>query len=328
MNWNKNKVKRGSRQMGEVFTFTANGKVSRKIPSNGYFSHANFLMRLNVTGGVAVTPNEDALARIIKAIRITAGGGSYLDVSDGRQLYHAANFDYQGRLRMDSLPAAGVTANVYILLPYHPGVFPNDLFDRTSNIPMGRPSLANVNLEFSFGDATDLGTGYTINNGEVTVSYNECTLVNAIAEDDPELWENGIPTTSYAAVADFPITAAISNLGLLAELPIGKNVLETTIIVLNSAENRSNAEVMEIGFTYTKSNETPLKYNFRDLNAECQLEYGLALPVTGVVKIRWEKVTGDPFGLSTSGAGRGDHVIGFTTSAAGGNILMFHKCII
>ena len=79
-------VKRVTDTMTETIPFVANKQKSIDIPTQGFITRIELLLRLNVTtdsGGA--TPNEDAIARIIKSMRIEyPGQKTYFAIPDGR----------------------------------------------------------------------------------------------------------------------------------------------------------------------------------------------------------------------------------------------------
>ena len=137
-------------QVTDALSYSASTTKSIDIPETGYVTEMNLLLELYVTPSSIVSANEDALARIIDALKITAAGGkNYFTVEDGRQLLYHAYHQYQGQLLHDALPSAGGSAaTVRALFPVHFGLDPFDPFDKSIIVPGAE--LSNFKLEDLF----------------------------------------------------------------------------------------------------------------------------------------------------------------------------------
>ena len=298
--------------------FQAGQEVTFKLDTVGYITRIELLLRLNVTtdatnGGV---PAEDALARIIKSLRVEVPGGRpFFAVPDGRILKYM-NVKDLGKVYEDALPtAAGVTADVYAKYYVYFGFEPADPFDPTVVIPARR--LSDLQMVVRWGDATDLGTGYTINDGEITVTLRRIVLEADESEED--IWPEGI-NQPVMQPSELTIDAVKGELGLQDNLPTGNVLREAMILVLDSADNRSDAEVSEVGIVIPETQEKPFRVEWRTLVRETAMDAGLDAPVAGFAVIDFEDVAGHPIGLDLSMAEAGEWKLGFSTLRTGGRI--------
>jgi len=303
--------------------FAASSVKEVKLPTEGIVTRYDAILKLNVTtdateGG---TPKEDALMRIIKWLRIEGPGAkTYFAVSDGRLLKYRAIYDF-GKFKEDDLPtAAGVTADVRALIPIYFGINPLDRFDTSTVIPALR--LSELVMRVLWGAASDLGSGYTINSGQLDII--QYALVPEEGEPLSRFFPSGIPATRMEATT-IDINELKSDLGLKHDVPTGDVLYRSLIMITDSADNRSDDEVSEIGVVVEKERFIPLRIPWKLLGDRDVVDYGLDSRITGVAMLDWEEVSGIPLGVDMSGLAEGDVKLGFTTVATGGKIYIMHE---
>ena len=206
-------------------------------------------------------------------------------------------------------------------LPIHWGINPADRFDRSIVLPA--VNLTNLVAKITWGSASDLGTGYTIDasNSKVYLNIYEITLEPS--ETEEMLFPNGLVSPRFEAV-EKSIDAVYSNLGFEIETPVGDYLYETAIIVLNSSGNRSDSDVSEVAVNFPKARSTPFEYDWQPLKAFTRSHYLVTSDVTGATLLPWELVSGRWSGLDARYAAKGDIKLKFTTAASGGKILLLH----
>ena len=305
----------------ETLDYSANATKSVEIPKSGYITELNILFSIRITAASSVSAAEDAMVRLIKAARISASGAkNYFDISDGRQWYYWNYFNYEGQVAGDSLPSAGSSGDVTLLLTVHWGLDPYIDTDRTIILPS--PELQNINLEIDWGAASDLGTGYTIDtsNSKAYVEVTELALEQGELRES--IWKTLLSPRFEAR--EIAVTSTYSNLAKESEVPVGDVLYQTVIMVLDSSGDRSNSYVSEFGVKYPKERRTPYKRKFNSLRAISRRQFRTTSTVTGVFLLPWSDLTDKEKGIDLRGAQVGDVKTGYTVDTANGSIHELH----
>lgn len=301
--------------------FTASTTKNIDIPQSGYITELSFLFTIRVTAAGGASANNDALARLINAARLTASGAkNYFDISDGRQWYYWQFFNYEGQISGDSLPSAGSSSDVTLALKIHWGLNPYMDTDRTIILPS--PELQNIKMELDWGSASDLGTGYTISASD---SKAEVT-VTELALESGELRESVWPSllSPRFQARELAISATATNLGKEDDVPVGDVLYQTTGIILDSSGDRTNSNVTEIGVKFPKERRTPFKRKFNELRAYSRTKFRTTSTVTGVYMLPWEVITDKEKGIDLRTAQTGDVKLGHTVAVGSGTIHNLH----
>ena len=325
-------------QVTDDLDFSASASKSIDIPETGYVSEIDLLSELYVTPATSVSANEDALARIIDSLKLTAAGGkNYFTVDDGRQLLYHAYHQYQGQLLHDALPSGGGSAGtIRALFPIHFGLDPFDSFDKSVIVPAAE--LSNFKLEVTWGADSDLGTGFTITaaSSRIRAIVKELTLEKGETRD--KIWPSGINVPLFESRSITP-TATASNLGKTDDVPVGSMLHSALIISLDSSGNRTDSYVSEFGTKYPKLALEEYRidnaYAIGALNRKQFLLPGTVVgqPSTwladkaGLFLFRFSEVTGKAIGMDLTTAMSGDVKLGFTVASANGTIYILYKSI-
>ena len=306
----------------ETFTQKINIKegdtVTYKLPTRGYVTRYELLMRLNVsTGTDGGVPREDALFRFIKSLRIEYPGGKiYYGVPDGRLIKFKNILDFGGRIREDPLPtSANVTQDVYVKMILNWGFEPTDSFDPSVVIPAAE--LSDLYLTITFGTAADLGSGYTINGGDITVT------ARYISGDKDLIFPEdcNIPISTPV---ELDINEVKGDLQIRDDLPVGNVLRETLILIVDNNDNRSNYEISEVGLIIPAERKIPYRIEWNTLNTQLRHDYGLEFEIHGLGTIDYEDISGLPLGLDMTEEQVGSWKIGFSSVRSGGKIKMMH----
>ena len=224
--------------------FEANAWKTLKLPEYPGITQIDLLVKLNIStdatnGG---TPAADAPWSILKNIQIVKGG-KYPIQATGWLLHVKNYYEHGGYIRADSLPtAAGATADVYFELVIHPGYYPERKDDLTVGI---NAADEETYLQVLWGDASDLGTGYTINSGEIVVTVWH---VPGAKPRSLPAWE----------ITEKTIDQTYSDLSLYVDLPVNKLIHKAVIDIRDSSGARSDSVVTEIGLVKTVPQKTEL----------------------------------------------------------------------
>lgn len=299
----------------QTIDYEANKQKSLDLPTQGYITRIELLLHLNVTtdatsGG---SPNEDALARIVESVRLEhPGKKTFFWVNDGRFLKYKNVIDFK-QVAEDELPtSAGVTQDVYAKYYIYWGFKPRDPFDQSIVLPA--EELPNLRLTIKWGDETSLGTGYTINYGDITVTIRRLDVERG--ERIPVLVEPRMEAVEK------PIDEIKTDLGFQIKAPVGLVNRESLILVLDSSDNRSDSEVSEYGIVFTKLDQTPYRVNWKGHVREVYMDKELKEQIAGLGLFYWRNIArpGEELGFDATGYGVDDIVFGFTTSRTGGSV--------
>jgi len=257
-------------------------------------------VKLNVTAGTSVTANADAPYTVLKNINVVKGG-KYPIQATGFLLYAKNYYEYRGKIKTDTLPSAGNTKDVVFELVIHPGYFP-ERKDDTSVVIDARDGMQ---IQVLWGSDSDLGSGYTINSGEIEVTVWKLRSVPRTIKEPA--WE--IPTKN--------IDQTYTDLGLEVELPEGKRIPKAVIVVRDSDGNRSDSVVTELGLVDKRGARTEIhRVSYLAQQYDDMRRYSVD-PLTGVIifdalEIGYINIIGTK-----------DIVLGFTTAATGKLDILF-----
>jgi len=312
-----------TKTLTDTISIEASAEKTLDLPRNGYITHLDLLIKLNLdTATAGATPKEDPIDRFIDLLVIEAGARKFFAVEDGRQLKYLNLYDYQ-QIDEDSLPTSGGVSgqDVYAQRRIHFGFNPIDVFDPTSVIPALKSQFTNLKLRVRFNAASELGTGYTLNSGEIKVTVYQLVLDE---EKEEEIWANGIIVPIMNAV-ELNVNAVKTDLGFEDDIPVGNVLYRTQILTLDSSANRSDGIVSEYGIKLPKVNKTPYKINWRTSVRKDKAQYHLPSTYTGVTVLDWEDISGLELGMYLSEFEKGDVKIGFTTLVSSGYIKLMHQ---
>ncbi len=265
---------------------------------------------------------EDALARIIKGIAIRDGQGhTWWACGDGRQLHWLNYLQYQGQVRMDTPPTSGTDNISEALWHIHFGVNPLNPVDPSAGIPA--IELGQLALEITWGAATDFAAAnLSIDSGTVYV-----TLATILAGPQYNAVRGQIllPSVRWEK---YDIAAAVGELGVRRELPVGTMLRNTLVIVTDADDTRmvtpTDADVTEVGFYKALENTVPWRRNWIALEGDMQARYRLAAKPVGVALVNWGNIVGDA-ALDLRARLPGNDYLGFTTVDTGGDIWLLHQ---
>ena len=313
----------------ENITYAASTRVAMDLPKNGYITHIDVILDLNITADNTVTAaTTDPLQQVIDACRISAGGETYFDVSDGRDWFYWAAMRHRGMLQVTALPTGGnTTSHARILFPLHLGYHPKNPYDPTVVIPATR--LSNPRIEITFGAAADLGTGYTINSGTAYLVFHELVLEKP--EYEEKIWPDGllVPRVENATEA---LDTAHTNLGLRHEVPVSMVLYNTMVTILDASDDRSDTPVTEMSVELPPERETPMQFDWDDAMAiNAMRTEAMSVisaeqtrtPYAGLYLLEWPLVSGNSRGIDLSQATVGSVEIGMTNAATAGGVARF-----
>lgn len=330
-------------ELSETHEYSANTTTRVDIPRNGYITHIDARLRCQIDAGSSVSPPsdpspddtiDDDLARLIHSFSIKGSGGkNYFDISDGRQWFWLTWYKYQGQVQADSLPAATVAGNYqYMQFAIHWGIEPYKYIDKSIVLPAR--DFSSLTSECTWGTASDLGTGYTVNSAVLTLNITELVLEEG--ETREQAFPGGIMTPRYEPRI---LTPSSTNTAVSEEenFPVGDTVHEVLIMQLdNTFSNRPNdnrishrsattgssspATISEIAVKYPRLRETPLRLDTDTLEMVMRQRYGLPVTPTGVYLLKMSDLTNKPAGIDLSLSQVGDVKLGFSIDNANRDI--------
>jgi len=301
----------------ETLDYAANMTRTLALERVGLITDLLLRLRMQYDTGTSPSPKEDALARIIKGMAIRDGQGhTWFACGDGRQLYWWGQLLYQGQMRLDELSKTAGQTNLIAeaFFRIHFGINPLNIFDPTAGIPA--VELGQLSLEVTWGDKGDLGTDYTIDS-----AYIEVTPATILADQYEKIRDEVLkPDIRWEK---YDIDAVIGELGIRRELPVGVLLRNSLVIVLNSADNRSDADVSEIGYYKALENVIQYRQKWETLRGYTQSRYGLPSTPTGVAMVQWSQIAADA-ALDLRARLPGYDYLCFSSAVTGGDIYIMH----
>ena len=305
----------------ETADFSANTTQSIDVRLKGYVTQIDVLITLNITADSTAAPNsDDTLLRVADALKFTSSGSpDFYSIRDLREGWWLSYIKSQGQAYADTLGSgAAGAANKYIQFSIHPGSNFGNPYDVSRCIPLR--GLSNVQFQITWGSASDLGTGYTINSGSLALVVYTQYLEKGESEADAFKALNYLMRPRYVPVLYEPGAATYASYGFSQNILTGAYVRDVALMVLSSADIRSNADVTAFQVADNLGN-IPLKVtNFTQYVRETQQRYYLPATNAGIVIVPFKNVTGKEYGLNMVGANLGDQKLEFTTEAASGHI--------
>ena len=306
----------------KTIPFEAGAIKDLALPRQGYITHLDAILRLKVsTGADGGTPKTDGLWRVLKWLRIEGPAAkTYYAFRDGRIQKFKQILEYSGNFHEDPLPTeASVTKEVRAHIRIHTGFNPLDNFDPT--VPIPAVDLNSLSLSVLWGDASDLGSGYTIDEGELKLTMYQILFDSE--EEKRDWYPEGPAEPRYEAV-EKSIDEVKTNLGFDFDLPTGYVLVKTLVMVVSSGDDYSDEEVTEYGVKFPKENMIPLRIDWRQGQYEDRARYSLLQTLAGRIVVDYEELTGNPLGIDMSDKQTGDVKLGFTTAKTGGKVSLMH----
>lgn len=300
--------------------FAANTKKGIDLPKSGYITQLDLLLTLEVDTGLTVSANQDPISRLIKGITVSASGGQkFLDLTDGRQLYWLDYLKLEGQLHGDTLTTTASQSDVSHEqeLIIHWGFDWLNEFDPT--VPIPTPRLDNPRIDVTWGAASDLGTGYTIDTSNTKIDVTVHELALDPGETEAERWPDGMISPRIEARTK-TIDEIASNLGFERDVPVGDILYETLVMVLNSSGNRSDSEITRVGVKFPKQRRTPYERTWASMMAQTRRKYRIPSSLVGVTLLPWEELTRRAVGIDLKMAQSGDVQLAFTTAVENGTL--------
>jgi len=305
----------------ETAEYSSGATKSIDVELRGYVTQIDVMIKLNITADSTATPkSDDTLLRAVKSLKFTSSGATdFFSVRDLREAWWLSYIKTQGRVYADTLSAGAMSAtDKYIQFTIHPGSNFGNAYDLTRCIPLR--GLSNVQFQVTWGSDSDLGTGYTINSGELSIVVYTKFLEKGESEADAFKGLSYIMRPRYTPVLYQPGSATYASYGFSQNIPTGAYVRDIFLLVLSSGDVRSNADVTQFQIADNLGN-VPLKVdNFTQYVRSTAQRFYLHEVNAGVVMVPLKDISGKDFGLDLVGANLGDWKIEFTTAATNGKI--------
>ncbi len=309
----------------DTITWAASTKNGVDLPEVGYITHIDAYFKLNVTGGTTATAVEDGWARVFSDATLKSSGAkTYFDVTDGRQWLWWMHHLYKSRIDLTDIPSAGASAADYrMVLPIHWGLNPYDKFDKTVVVPA--VELTNLRMDINWGAATGLmDSDSTIGSGSTQLVVYEIVLEPGDLRS--EIWPKDILSPRMEADVE-TIASTYSNFSLKKDMPVGDNLYQTVLMMLDSSGNRSRSYLTDFRLEFPKARLYPVEWDWRIAEFVAYRDFDLDARLTGAILFPWGEVTGRVSGLDLSAAMKGDVKMGFTIATASGTLHLLHYAL-
>lgn len=268
----------------------------------GYYCDLLLRFNLILDTNSTVIPATDWDAKIFKDLWIKSSNERpYLDLSDARYLKYLNYLRAHGALHIPDLPAANLE-DQEVKWQYH--IHPGDNFLDKKDITdvIARRGLNNLALRLTWGENSDLGTGYTIKAGskvEVVTSY--VVLQPGIRETQAF---PGMALPGRVARPSFfqpqwridkfgPIEDTHENYGYVKNFMNGFLLREVLLIVLDATTLEPRDDLVTQIRIANKEGFDFWTKDLEELELENMQEFELASPLTGIAWINlkdiWQK---------------------------------------
>ena len=305
----------------ETASYSSGETSSIDVRLKGYVTQIDVLITLNITADSSAAPeSDDTLLRAVKSMKFTSSGSpDFYSIRDLREGWWLSYIKSQGQAYADTLDAGTMSAtDKYIQFSIHPGSNFGNPYDMSRCIPLR--DLSNVQFQVTWGSDSDLGTGYTINSGNLAIVVYTNYLEKGESEADAFKPLNYLMRPRYVPVLYEPGSATYDSYGFSQNILTGAYVRDVALMVLSSGDVRSNTDVTAFQVA-DNLGHTPLKVtNFTQYVRETQQRYYLPATNAGIVMVPFKSISGKDYGLNMVGASLGDWKIEFTTGAASGHI--------
>lgn len=283
-------------------TFNAeNQRQEKDIPVVGQsVTHIDLDFKLTYDTGAGATANEDAISRFIKTVKIVdRDGKDIFKIIDSRLLKYWNLFKYREVIETPVDTATGTGKTAEIIYRIHLGKNPKDKFDASGGIPIEKKPRVVIEI----GSSADLGSAQTFSSMSIDATFY---YIDTPAESPYEL----VSTNK-------PIDRVASDLDLEVDLTKGYTYIDFMIMVLNSAGNRSDADVKELGIK-NKREKKEIYRNLWYLNrVDDRIQHLLKDTPVGVTMVDGD-IDHEPFYVEEEG----QYALGFTTTTTGGQIFV------
>jgi len=268
-------------------SLTTDGVTSISLPLTGI--HLRYYLRfvLQYDQGGTGANNEDQLGRLVRSIDIQDGSGfSYYTVHTGKLTQWMSNF-YANRNSYWPVSPLSTAAVTNATQTWH------GIVDFSESPTPGGPApiqpkagiltrardLAQLSMLVRLGNASDLGTDFTIDS--VTLYVTPVIVIHG-TPTHRALINQGIARPVYRSF-EHPISGAVSALGETSNLPIGFLVGRSLLIVENpdTSDNRDDSQLTDLAYADTLQGVQPWQTDFT--NYESQLENGYNFTPSGAV---------------------------------------------
>jgi len=306
-------------ELVEKLKFEAGGSDSVELPDDMIITEVLLSLAITYDTGASPSPNEDAISRLLRAIRLRASAtppGTFVE-TDARLLKYLEYILSQGKEPYEdtlSSTASQSGLTVYALYKLHFGVFPErGKKDLSAVVPV--PVFDDVNLEVVWGTESDLGNDYTISDAEITVivkglKISERENVKSIfprgfAYPVWSVTEEDLSTTTYSNPNDKPIN-----------IPVGRIIRNAIIMSLDTSKDAKQNMINILEVYLRRVGAVIYRRTFSSLLREDYMAYKLPNVLTGVTLIEFKDIVGGA-GLDMRRAKEGDVQFRVSTNATG-----------
>lgn len=225
-------------------TYTANTPFQIPLLRTKNHTVIRALAKINYDSTTGAVPTEDGIAKLVKGVAIQINLGPKLcEVQDLSQLVQYMQHLKRGRLEHDQ-PAASKTAEeARVELEFNLPLNFVEPFDASVAIPAQAAEISDIHLVGTWGTAADLGTGFTINSGSISVIDDfgwVCSEAGFRANFPPE--ERLMPNWYFGQQT---FTGAVANFGQMLDLRPSVVVRNVFLIAKNAAGARNDSIVSE-----------------------------------------------------------------------------------
>jgi len=265
----------------------------------GYYNDILLKLSLKLDTGSTVDPATDWDAKVFKNLQIKASNlKPYLDLEDARYLKYENHLRAHGALHIPDLPDANLE-DQEVKFQYH--IHPGDNFLDKTDITdvIARRGLNNLALRLTWGENSDLGTGYEIQSGKVEVVTSYVVLQSGIRETQvfPGMALPGmVARPSFFQpqwrVEEFGPIKVKKTFGYVQNFMNGFLLREVLLIVLDKNGDFRDDLVTQIRIADKEGFDFWTK-DLEELELENMQEFELSEPLTGIawsnLKDIWQK---------------------------------------
>jgi len=308
-------------------TYTANSPFQIELLRTKNHTTIRGKLSVTYTTSTGASANEDGLAKLVKGAALQINLGPKLcEVLDLQQLVLYNQHLKRGRLTNDQPSTSAGQHTGYVEFEFNLPLNNIDPFDATVSVPGQAPEISDIHVVGTWGTASDLGTGFTVDSARIEVVDDIgwiCTEEGFRSNFPPE--ERLMPNWYYGQQT---FTGAVANFGQVLNLRPNVVIRNIFLIVKDSNGDRSDSIVSEFALKLYDNTYVTGPFDWDDYQSRMAQELDMSA-ITGCILIdctKFNKEFCTEAGIQIEKTG--DIQLVYSTTAAGSVTWLFDAVLL